>query len=140
MTSLFDDIAGELPAMRARAETLMVDTIKFTVGGGAGTFAPETGTYTPGAGTEVYSGKCQIQVGDAVPRDVSSGDRPLVVERITVKIPVGSAAVPVGAVGEITAVGGISDPSLVGLVYRVTGSHAKTFATATRLPCELVTT
>lgn len=125
---------------REAAEALMVDTVTFTDDDGSTTFDPTTGQYVTTAGTVLYTGRCQVQVAAPNPRDITVGDQEIVAEQVIVKVPVSAPAIPLGSVGVITAVADISDPSLVGRRYRVTGSHAKTYATARRLPCELITT
>lgn len=124
---------------RAAAEQLMVDTIAFRANDGTTTYDPDTNEYVETEGTLLYSGPCQVQVSDTIPRDATVGEQQVVVERTIIKIPWDSVAIPVNAVGEITAVGDGSG-SVVGNRYRVTGAHAKTYNTARRLPCELVTT
>lgn len=122
---------------RAAAEQGMVDSILFAEPG-TESFDPDTGEYVTTPGATIYDGPCQVQVTDTIPRDATVGEQQVVVERVIVKIPWDSVAVPVGSVGEITAVGDGSG-SVVGNRYRVTGSHAKTFNTARRLPCEVIT-
>ena len=134
---LAEAITAELPGLRAAAEALMVDAITFAAPG-AETFDPDTGEYVTTPGADLYAGPCQVQVTDAVARDVTAGEQEVVVERILVKIPWDAPQIPPGSVGTITAVGPGSG-SVVGRRYRVTGTHAKTYATAQRLPCELVT-
>jgi hypothetical protein len=124
---------------RTAAESLMVDTIVFTDDDGGTTFDPNTGTYTDTAGTVLYDGPCQVQVTGSSVSEAVVGEQQLVVERIIVKIPWDAPDVPVNSVGTITAAGP-SSGSVVGRRYRVIGSHDKTFATATRLPVELVST
>jgi hypothetical protein len=116
----------------------MTDTVVFTDDDGTLTFDPDTGEYTTTAGTVLYSGPCQVQVTDTIPRDATVGEQQIVVERIIVKIPWDAAEVPPNSVGTITAVGEGSG-SVVGRRYRVIGTNAKTYNTARRLPCELVT-
>lgn len=124
---------------RAAANALMVDTITFRDNDGTTTFDSDTGEYVTTPGTELYNGPCQIQVTDTVPRDATVGEQQIVIERIIVKIPWDAADVPVDAVGTVSAAGTLSG-SVVGRKYRVTGTHDKTYATATRLACELVST
>ena len=136
--TLLDAVKAELPAMRERAESLMVDTCTIAAPGSE-TFDPDTGEYVTTPGASLYSGPCQVQVAGPSVGEAVVGEQQVALERIIVKIPVGSAATPPDSVVTITAVSDLSDPALVGRVFRVTGTHAKTFATARRLPCELVT-
>ena len=135
--SLLADVVANLPEMRAEANRLMVDTIRFAEPG-TETFDPNAGTYVTTAGDTIYEGPCQVQVTDTVPRDATVGETQIAVERIIVKIPWDAAAIPVNSVGEITAVSAVSGV-VVGTRYRVVGSNDKTFQTASRYPCELVT-
>ena len=135
--SLLTDIEANLPAMRAEANRLMVDTIRFAEPG-TETFDPNAGTYVTTPGTTIYEGPCQVQVTDTVPRDATVGETQIAVERIIVKVPWDADAIPVNSVGEITAVSSVSGV-VVGTRYRVIGSHDKTFQTASRYPAELVT-
>lgn len=135
--SLLADIAAELPLMRERAEALMVDTCTIRANDGDTTYDATTNSYVETDGTLLYTGPCQVQVTDTIPREANVGDQSLVVERIIVKIPRDAVAIPVSSVVEITAAG-TGSGAAVGNRYRVIGSHDKTFATATRLPCELL--
>lgn len=116
----------------------MVDTILFAEPG-TESFDPNTGTYVTTPGATIYDGPCQVQVTDTIPRDATVGETQIVVERIIVKIPWDAVAIPVNSVGEITAVSSVSGV-VVGTRYKVDGSHDKTFQTASRYPCKLVTT
>ena len=117
----------------------MVDTCTIA-GKGSTTWNVGTNDYTETAGGAVYSGKCQVQVTDSITTSGETvGEQLVVTERVTIKIPVSADPVPINSVVTITAVDAASDSALVGRRYRVTGSHAATFKTARRLPCELVT-
>lgn len=133
--SLNDAVTAALPGLRAEAEALMVDTVRFTVPLSGGMFNPETGKYVWPHRRTIYWGRCQVQLPPAIPQNSSAGDQPLVVERVTIKIPVTAPEIPVGAIAKIVDVGDASDPGLIGTRFRVVGSHHKTFATARRLPC-----
>jgi hypothetical protein len=122
---------------RAAAESLMVDTCTIRANDGETTYDPVTNAYVETDGTLLYTGPCQVQVTDTIPRDANVGDQQVVVERIIVKIPWDAVAIPVNSVVEITAAGDFSGAA-VGNRYRVIGSNDKTYATATRLPCELI--
>lgn len=136
--SLLADIQAHLPDMRTAAEALMVDSITFAAPG-TEAFDSSTGTYTTTPGTTIYSGPCRVQVTDVIPRDATVGEQQIVVERTIIHIPWDAATIPPNSVGEITAAG-TGSGATVGTRYRVTGSHDKSFATATRLPCERVQT
>ena len=125
--------------MREQAEALMVDSCTIS-GKGSISWNTATNDYDDAAGGAVYSGPCQVQVTDSITTSGETvGEQLVVTERVTIKIPVSADPVPINSVVTITAVADVSDSALVGRRYRVTGSHAKTFATSRRLPCELVT-
>ena len=131
------DVRERLPEFRQRAEALMADSCTI---GEAGEQEYVDGAYVTTPGAAVYSGKCQVQVTDSVTMQGDTvGDVEVTLERVTIKIPVSAPSVPIDSIVTITAVSDVSDPALVGRTYRVTGSHAKTYATARRLPCVLVT-
>lgn len=136
--SVLADVLAHLPAMRAEAESLMVDSIRFAHPG-TETYDDTTGGYVTTPGTTIYAGPCKVQVRAASPADASVGDAELVIDRLEIHVPVSAVDIPPSSVGTITAVGAASDPSLVGNQYRVLGTHAASFKTARRLPVELVT-
>ena len=137
--SLVDAITAELPALRAQAESLMVDTCTITSGAATRTYDTNTRTTTTTEGATIYSGKCRVQVTDSVTTTGENvGEQLVITERVTISIPVNAVPVPLNSVITITAVADISDPTLVDRKYRVTGSHAGTHKTARRLPCEQV--
>lgn len=131
---------GVLAGGRAMAESLMVDSCTIT----ALTepeWDEEADDYAdPAAGATLYTGPCRVQVTDSLTVQTETvGEQLVATQRVVVSIPVDSDPTPIGSVVTITAVADISDPSLVDQTYRVTGTHAKTHATARRLPCEQVT-
>ncbi len=129
-------IAAELPTLRREAEALMVDSCTVTRAGvGPGTVNETTGAVTPPAPTTVYTGRCRVQVPQAVPSEQDAGGAPVAVQPTAVSLPVvGSEGVEVGDVVTITAA--TFDASLVGVTYVVRGLHRKTHATARRLRVE----
>lgn len=136
---LVDDVARELPRMRAEAEALMVDACSIGANRSV-TFDVDTETYVSTPGTAIYSGPCQVQMVDSIGTEGETvGEQLVVTSKVVVKIPVSAPAIPVNFIVTITDTGEGSDPSLVGKDYKVSGVHAKTYATARRLPCELVT-
>ena len=135
--SVLADVLAHLPAMRAEAESLMVDTVTFAAPG-TETYDDTTGEYVTTPGATIYNGPCKVQVTDVIPRDATVGEQQVVVERTLIHIPWDAVEVPANSVGEITAVAAGSG-SVLGRRYRVIGSHDKSYATATRIPCEVVT-
>lgn len=134
--TLAADIAWGLPILRAEAEARMVDTCRITrAGAGDVTFDPDTGTYTDGADSLVYSGKCEVQVADGLTaEEAEAAGAEIGVVRVTVKIPVSSVDPKRGDVVTITRA--TNDPTLTGQSYTIIGGHAKTNATARRLQVE----
>lgn len=136
--SLVDDILTTLPFLRSEAEKRMVDACTITRGGGDDTFDSSTGTYTTPAGSEVYSGDCEVQVSDGLnAREAEAGGAEITVSRVTVKIPISVEGVTEGDLVTITA--SLLDPDLVGQKFRVIAGFAKTFATCRRLQVERTT-
>lgn len=135
--SLVDDILATLPQLRVEAERRMVDACTITRGGGDDTF--EAGTYTPAAGSTIYTGPCEVQIGDGLnAREAEAGGTEITVSRVTVKVPVAVEGVREGDLVTITS--SLLDPDLVDQEFKVVAGHAKTFATARRLQVERVTT
>lgn len=122
---------------RIAAESLMVDT---------GRIRRQTGT-TPDAETleevptyaDVWSGPCRVQRSGALsPRDSSTGGYEFGIKSLIAQLPISATGMVRGDVFEVTAVGSISDPSLVGLVATVEADLSKTHATKRTLVCEEV--
>jgi hypothetical protein len=122
---------------RIAAEALMQDACTIIRDAGT-TYDPVTGYPTP-ATTEVYTGKCRVQLGalgaSASSRDV--GEAALLLLRLDVQLPMSVAGVRVGDVVEVTA--SAHDPDLPGRRFRVRDLFHKTHATARRLGCEEIT-
>ena len=105
-------------------------------------YAPN-GTTTDGNGYEIPAwtsqgstkGKIQSQArqGDTQTRTVVIGDTERPVMSGGLHIPISATLPSVGWEYECTAIGALSDPSLLGRRYRVVEVPAKTFATARRL-------
>lgn len=142
------DVAGLLARARKAAEDLMVDTCVITrAGEGKGEFNDATGQYDTPARVTVYGpdiephhGKCQLQIQSVTNSASSSnaGEREAVVQGDVLKLPVdGTGDVSIGDVAKI--VSSAYDPSLVDREFTVSGRHAKSFASARRLPVQEVT-
>ena len=129
MTTLFT--AAELAQDRAEAEARMLDT--WTIGTGAGF------TYDPDAEVDVqtvtplFTTPGRLKATGNVVRDSQAGDRTVVESRRELHIPVGSAAVPVGAVAQCTAVHATSDPTMLNIIVRLSGPAPGSQTTARRL-------
>lgn len=101
-------------------------------------FDPSDGTYDEADDTDVYDGVCRVQVMDSLnAQDAEAGGELLTVQRLVLQLPISVTGVRVGDVATITS--SAMDSDLVGRVYRVVATHAKTHATARRLQCEEVT-
>lgn len=128
-----------LRAGRRWAESLMVDQcIISRASGEAGPLDPETGTRTPPPTVDIYGpgilphqGKCKVQTYEAFESKPESGQHVYTVQRYTLHIPVGGPQMAIDDRVEITA--SELDANLVGRVYRVSGLHHKSLATAQRL-------
>lgn len=140
--------AAVLARARDAAEDLMVDTCIITrAGEGEGEFNEATGQYDAPARVTIYGpdvephrGKCQLQIQSVTNSASSSnaGEREAVVQGDVLKLPVdGTGDVSIGDVAKI--VSSTHDPSLVDREFTVSGRHAKSFASARRLPVQEVT-
>lgn len=114
----------------------MVDDCVIEVGVGAGTQNETTGRVVQ-VWTQAYTGPCRVQAPQAQPQQADVADRAATTQSLTVSIPVSATGIPVGARVRITAAA--LDAELVDRVFRVTGVHHKTHATARRLQVEEVT-
>lgn len=125
---LAHDAAALLAALRSEVEALMVDTC---------TIDRATGTATDAEGRVVttfldpppYVGKCRIQTNMARSEDVEAASSSPTTQIYYVHVPASAGPFEVG------------DQVTVGdRVFRVTGTHEKTFQSARRLPVEEVST
>lgn len=97
----------------------------------------ETGLYVD-AKTLVYEGPCELVFSDVAARETTPQSQSVAEQNPVLKLPVeGTASVTVDDVGTLTA--HPYDPGMVGLTFRVTGLHTRTFATTRRLPIEVLT-
>lgn len=122
-------------AGRRAAENLMVERCTIRE------YSPAAfvdGTYVPGAGAVVYSGRCEIQVTDSLNAETPTvGEREVTLQRVTLKVPISTTGIQVGHIAVIDSAS--LDPDLEGRPYRIEAHHAKSFATARRLQCEEIT-
>lgn len=98
---------------------------------------PATGKDVLSPATQMYAGRCRVQLPGSQERLEQAGDRAWTVQRLTLSLPMSAADVAVGDVVLVTAA--TLDAGIVGRRYRVVQSFAKTHATARRLSCEEVT-
>jgi hypothetical protein len=131
------DVAAALPALRAQAESLMVDSCTITAPG-TPVWDEDAGAYVPGAPTVLYSGRCRVQIPQSVPGAPVAGEAEWATSAVVVSVPVaGSEPVKVGATVTITSA--THDAALDDAQFRVVGIPlAKSHATARRLRCEAV--
>jgi len=83
--------------------------------------------------TPLFTTPGRVKVSALVPRESEAGGRTAVTVTRELHIPVGSAAVPAGAVAVCTAVHATSDPTLLGAVLRLSGPAPGSQTTARRL-------
>lgn len=133
--TIYDAISAELPYLRAEAESLMTDTCTVRRDTGDTAQNPGTGTVEP-VYTDLFSSPCKVQARSLVALDAEVGGRTATTVRLELHLPVASAAVKTGDVAEITAVGALSDSTLVGREFMITAPVAKSFATARRYEVE----
>lgn len=129
------DIAAALPGFRTQAESLMKDQCTVTRGTSDPVFNPNSGQYEPGAGNQVYAGKCRIQSGTTQASNPEAGGAVFTVERVVLQLPHGTDL----EIGDVATITVSVNPALVGNQYRVTGLGEKTHATAARYTVEVHT-
>ena len=132
---LGDDIAAALPDLRAQAESLMVDTCVIRRQNGT---APDPVTLAEVPVFEdVWSGPCRIQRSGALsPSEQTPGGYEFGLNSVLAQLPIASTGIRRGDVLEVTAVGAVSDPALLGAVATVQADMSKTHATKRTLVCE----
>lgn len=128
-----------LTAGREAAEARMVDACTITRSTtSAPVFDEETGEYQDPEDDAVYDGDCEIQLSEGLNAQFPEvGGGLVAVQRVTVKVPISAVGVRVN--DTVTVTRSANDPDLLGRVYRVDSTHAKTYATCRRLQCEEVT-
>lgn len=118
----------------------MTDTVTITYPdpSGATVRDPDTGSETPAYLTR-FTSKCKVQARNLVVQDAEVGGRTAEIVRAELHLPVDAPAVYAGDRAEITAVGALSDVTLLGRVFIVQGgTPPKSHATARRLEVEEV--
>ena len=98
------------------------------------TFDRLTGTWVRPSNdaTETYSGKCIVSV-QGRGRDTDDAGRPKSLNRIVVKLPVGSSAPP-GSI--LTITDSLRNDFLVGTTWRVVAEESATFSVSHKVTCE----
>lgn len=123
---------------RRWAESLMVDAciIRRTTGP-VGALDPDTGTRPAAATVDVYSGRCKVQTYEPAESKPDAGQHVFTTQRYSIHLPYNAGPIAVDDRIEITA--SVESPQLVGNLYRVSGTHTKSLATAQRLLVDEVT-
>lgn len=129
------DLSAVVTAGQVAAEALMADACTIRRDTGDTAQDPDTGTVEP-VFTTLFSSPCKVQARSLVALDAEVGGRTATTVRLELHLPVASAAVKTGDVAEITAVGALSDSTLVGREFMITAPVAKSFATARRYEVE----
>lgn len=80
---------------------------------------------------ELYDGKCRLQQGSAEAQQADVGENYVLLQRVTVQLPVNVTGIQVGDQITVTAAG--RDPDLVGRVFLVRDLFIKTDATSRRV-------
>jgi hypothetical protein len=122
-------IEAELPFLRAEAESRMLDT--WTIGADVGwTF---DGTDDVQTVTPLFTTKGRLKSAGTVSQESQAGERTVVETRRELHIPWDSDPTPVNAVAQCTAIGPLSDPTLLGIIVRLSGPAPGSQQTARRL-------
>lgn len=129
-------IDAALPTLRAEAEARMLDTFDIGVPTGEWVYDPETGQDVEEV-TPLFTTKGRVKAGRGLTaRESEAGGRTVVEVSRELHIPVGSPAIPTGAVAACTAVHATSDPTLLGARLRLAGPAPGSQTTARRLEVE----
>lgn len=135
--SLIEAIQGELPFLRAQAESLMTDTCIIRRATGNTTPDPVTGSDVPEY-ADLFTSKCKVQARSLQALAAEAGGRTATTVRLELHLPLSAAAAQTYDVAEITAVGALSDVQLLGRKFTIAAPVAKSFATARRYEVEEV--
>ena len=120
---------------RAAAERLMTDTLTITRASGEPVTDPETFEVTYPS-EQIYAGKGRIQSRDTDTEEVTQGAQDFTLGDSIVQVPV---TVPLAVDDEVTVISSLTDPLMVGRVFRVVIIPRKTHATMIRAGVEEVT-
>lgn len=130
---LGDDIARELPNMRAHAESMMVDSCRIVRLGPRGEMDQATGKYPPRDETTIYEGRCRFRTRSTATSTDDAAGRLVDSQQLEVHLPVSTSG-DVARDDIVEAVAVTFDPSAEGRRYTVVGRHDASLATARRLP------
>lgn len=136
------DIAAALPELRAQAESMMVDTcrVRRLDTDTPSVPDPDTLALVPNyLADDIYAGPCRIQRPGALsPREQVSGGFEFDVRAVIAQLPLSATDIASGDHVEVTAIGPLTDPDLMGLVATVQANLAKTHPTKRTLVCQEV--
>lgn len=132
---LGDDLASELSALQAEAESMMRDTC--TVRRKTGTTFDRVTGKTADVLTTIYAGRCRLRTPDVRTVEPDVGGVVWTVQDTTLSLPVATGSdVRVDDVATIDA--STLAPWLVGRRFVISSDPATTFATAARYRCREV--
>lgn len=135
---LGNDITAVLPQLRAEAESLQTDTCTITrPGEGEGTFDPATGTTTPPAATELYSGQCRFRAPSLSEVNVTAGEHQWTTQDLVLSLPANVSGPRPD--DEVVCDTSQLDPALPGARFVVLGALKGSQITARRLIVREVT-
>lgn len=121
---------------REKAEALMTATCRITRKGPTQVLNESTGQYEFEL-IEVYSGKCKLKQADTQVAGAEAAGQLLIKQDSILSLPVeGTAGVREDDIAELLT--NPLDTELVGARYRVKGGHGQSYATARRLPVEVI--
>jgi hypothetical protein len=81
----------------------------------------------------LFTTKGRLKSDGTVAQETNAGERTVIETRRELHIPWDSPAAPVNAVAECTAIGPLSDPTLLGTIVRLSGPAPGSQQTARRL-------
>lgn len=129
-----------LQAGRVRAEEAFSDTVRFKRKTGRTTQDETTGREAAEYET-LFTSKCKVRIGalgSLVPtaKERLDGGREVTQLRSVMHLPVDAPRLEPNDIGELIAVGDVSDLQLLGRSYRVVAPIGQTYATARRFSVE----
>lgn len=129
------DFTAEVAMFQQMAEDMMADTLTITRASGEPVTDPETFEVTYPS-EQVYAGKGRVQSRDTDAEAVTQGAQDFTLGDSIVQVPV---TVPLAVDDEVTVDASLTDPLMVGRVFRVVVIPRKTHATMVRAGVEEVT-
>lgn len=122
---------------QAAAERLMQDTGRIRRPNGT-TLDATTLAQVP-AYTNIWTGPCRVQRSGALsPSNSAAGGYEFGIKSVIAQLPIASTGMRRGDVFDVTAIGPVTDPTLVGLTATIEADLSKSHATKRTLVCEEV--